>query len=206
MAIIATDSGGGDFKLATPGNHPAVCTMVADLGKQRVQSQMFGDSVKHQVYIRWELTDEPFEWEDRNTGEQHKGFMSIGKTYTLSLHENATLRAVLESWRGRPFTEEERNGFDISKLAGAACLVNVAHETGHDNKVRAKVAAVTPLMKGMEKPTPSRPPFIYDDEHLSLYDELPEWLRKKVDEQVREAKYHEGPADNSADLDDEVPF
>lgn len=206
MAIIATDSGGGDFKLATPGNHPAVCTMVADLGKQRVQSQMFGDSVKHQVYIRWELTDEPFEWEDRNTGEQNKGFMSIGKTYTLSLHENATLRAVLESWRGRPFTEEERKGFDIAKLAGAPCLVNVAHETGHDGKTRAKVSAVTPLLKGMERPTPSTTPFIYDDEHLDLYDSLPEWLRKKLDEQVREPKFNEGPADNHADLDDEVPF
>jgi hypothetical protein len=204
MAIIATDSGGGDFKLATPGNHPAVCTMVADLGKQRVQSQMFGDSVKHQVYIRWELTDEPFEWEDRNTGEPHKGFMSIGKTYTLSLHENATLRAVLESWRGRPFTEEERKGFDITKLAGAPCLVNVSHETGHDGKTRAKVSAVTPILKGMEKPTPSNQPVVYDGDNLAVFDELPEWLRKKIDEQVKDTT--NPPAQFDSDLDDEVPF
>jgi len=205
---MATDSGGGDFKLATPGNHPAVCTMVADLGKQRVQSQMFGDSVKHQVYIRWELTDEPFEWEDRNTGEQKTGFMSIGKTYTLSLHENATLRAVLESWRGRPFTEEERKGFDISKLAGAPCLVNVAHEVGNDGKTRAKVSAVTPLMKGMEKPQPSAPPIVYDDENLPAWDHLPEWLQKKLEEQVKDepANGSQGAALQHADLDDDIPF
>jgi hypothetical protein len=205
MAIIASDSGGGDFKLATPGNHPAVCTLMADLGKQRVQSQMYGDSVKHQVYIRWELTDEPFEWEDRNTGEQHKGFMSIGKTFTLSLHENASLRAVLESWRGKPFTEEERKGFDISRIAGAACLVNVSHETGGDGKTRAKVQAVTPIMKGMEKPTPSGKVMIFDDENLGAYDDLPEWLQKKIDERVRDEPKQSSGFDDNLD-DDEIPF
>lgn len=206
MAIMATDSGGGDFKLATPGNHPAVCTLVADLGKQRIQSTTYGDSVKHQVYIRWELTDEPFEWQDKDSGESKTGNMSIGKTYTLSLHENSTLRPVLESWRGRPFTEEERKGFDITKLAGAPCLVNVAHEVGHDGKTRAKVSAVTPVMKGMEKPTPLNPPVIYDEDHLRVYDDLPEWLRKKIDEQVKDVTNPPANGGFGDDLDDDVPF
>jgi hypothetical protein len=207
MAIMATDTGGGDFKLATPGNHPAVCTMVADLGKQRVQSAMYGDSIKHQVYVRWELTDEPFEWQDKDTGVSKSGNMSIGKTFTLSLHENSTLRPILESWRGKPFTEEERKGFDITKLAGAACLVNVAHEVGNDGKTRAKVSAVTPIMKGMEKPTPLSTPLIYEDEHMGAYDDLPEWLRTRINDQVKEttnAPARGGFADD--DLDDLVPF
>jgi hypothetical protein len=203
MAILATDSGGGDFKLATPGNHPAVCTLMADLGKQRVQSQMYGDSVKHQVYIRWELTDEPFEWE--KDGQQHKGFMSIGKTFTLSLHENASLRAILESWRGRQFTEEERKGFDISKIAGAPCLVNVTHEIGHDNKTRAKVQSVTPILKGMEKPVASSEILVFDDENDAAYDDLPEWLRKKIDEQVKDTTNAGRAFDDNLD-DDEIPF
>lgn len=206
MAIMATDTGGGDFKLATPGNHPAVCTMVADLGKQKVQSAMYGDSIKHQVYVRWELTDEPFEWQDKDTGVSKSGNMSIGKTFTLSLHENSTLRPILESWRGRQFTEEERKGFDITKLAGATCLVNVAHETGNDGKTRAKVSAVTPIMKGMEKPTPLATPLIYDDEHLSAFDTLPDWLQTRINEQVVETTNARSASVFADDLDDDVPF
>ncbi len=158
--------------------------------------------MKHQVYIRWQIPAERVEWEKDN--EKHEGPAVIGKTYTLSLHENSTLRPVLESWRGRPFTEEERKGFDITKLAGVPCLVNVAHEVGNDGKTRAKVSAVTPLMKGMEKPTPSAEPIVYDDDNLHIFNDLPEWLRKKINDQVKpEPAFAGGYRDV---LDDDVPF
>ena len=75
-------------------------------------------------------------------------------------------------------------------------------------KEKPKVSAVTPLLKGMEKPTPSTTPFIFDDEHMNLYDDLPEWLRKKIDEQVKEPAFHEGAGGGGFvdDLNDEVPF
>jgi len=212
MAIMATDSGGSDFKLAEPGNHVAVCTLVADLGRQNIKSEKYGDSVKKQVYIRWELTDEPFEWQDKETGETRKGMMSLGKTYTLSLGDKAKLREHLESWRGRPFTEEERKGFDISKLAGVPCLINVNHATGsNDGKTRAVIQAVTPLLKGMEVPKPSETPYVFDDENNGNYALLPEWLRKKVDEQVagesgQLVAEERGNAPFDPDLDDDVPF
>lgn len=209
MANIASDTGGGgDFKPVPPGNHVGICSMVVGLGKQRIQSQMYGESVKPQIYVAWELPHEQITWTDKD-GNEKTGPMRIGKTYTLSLHENANLRADLESWRGRPFTEEERQGFDINKLAGAAAMVNVTHKE-NNGKTYANVTAVTPLPKGMEKPALFDAALIYDDDEFQHnYDNLPEWLQKKVDAQVRD----EPKPSNSrhvelaeGELDDDVPF
>jgi hypothetical protein len=201
MAIVASDNGGGDFKIVPAGNHIAVCSMVVDLGKQRVDYQ--GESsVKRQAYVAWELPNETVEWTDRD-GNERKGPMRIGRTFTVSLHRNATMRGVLESWRGRNFTEEEARGFDITKLAGAPCMVNVTH-TERNGKTYANVAAVTPMPKGMDRPSLSDAALIYDDEHLETFEHLPEWLQKKVTDQVVEQKQ---PAYAGDDLgSDEIPF
>lgn len=208
MAIIATNSGGGgDYKMVPPGNHRGVCSMVVDLGQQRVQSQMYGEKIKPQVYVAWELPDEPIQWTDKD-GNERTSTMRIGKTYTVSLHENANLRADLESWRGRAFTEAELDGFDITKLGGAGCLINVAHKLGGNGKTYANVVAVTPLPKGMEKAACADGVLIYDAENVSSFDRLPEWLQKKIQEQIVQ-KADDVPEQRGspyADLDDDVPF
>lgn len=219
MAILATDTGGGgDYKPVPPGNHRAVCSMVVDLGNQRIQSQMYGESIKRQVYVAWELPDEPITWTDKE-GHERSGPMRIGKTYTVSLHENANLRADLESWRGKAFNDEERAGFDITKLAGVAALVNVTHKAAGNGKTYANVTAVTPLPKGMEKPACSDGALVYDADNTGSWEHLPEWLQKKVQAQILQAA-NDLPEQRGAalkpgdpgyiagfdDLDDDVPF
>lgn len=204
MAIIATNSGSGDYKIVPAANHVGVCSMVVDLGKQRIEYQ--GESkLKHQVYIAWELPHEPMEWTDKD-GVERKGFMRIGKTYTVSTHENSNLRADLENWRGRPFTKEEQDAFDIVTIAGAPAMVNVTHAE-RNGRTYANVTGVTPLPKGMERPALSDTALIYDDEHREAYAVLPEWLQKKVDSQVKEEPKRQSSGDfGYDDLNDDVPF
>lgn len=206
MAIMASDTGGGgDFTPMPSGNHVAVCNMVVDLGKQRINSPTFGESVKHQIFIRWEAPHERLAWTDKE-GVEREGPRVIGKFYTLSLHENATLRGHLENWRGRAFTEEERKGFDVSKLLGAPCMLNVI-QAERNGKTRADVTGVGAFPKGMDKPSSESGLLLYDGDNLNNYDLLPEWLQKKVDEQVRdEPKQQSGGAGWPDDLDDDVPF
>lgn len=208
MAIIATDSGGGgDFSPTPAGNHVAVCNMVVDLGRQRVQSQMYGDSIKHQIYLRWELPHEELTWTDKDGNEQ-TGPRVIGKTYTLSLHENANLRADLESWRSRAFTDEERAGFDVAKLLGVPCMLSVIHEV-KGPKTYANVKSIGALPKGMEKPESKIGLLLYDGDHEGNFEKLPEWLQKKVNDQVRdETTTHYGDQSGGYrdDLDDDIPF
>jgi hypothetical protein len=52
------------------GMHPAVCDMMVDLGLQEQKSQLYGDSIKHQVYIRWQIPASA--WNTKRTGRRSK--------------------------------------------------------------------------------------------------------------------------------------
>lgn len=204
MAIIATDNGGGgDFKAVAQGTHVAVCYMVIDLGKQRDEYQ--GQArVQHKIYIRWELPNERVQWEDKD-GISREGPSSIGKFYTLSLHEKSALRGDLERWRGRAFSPEELAGFDVSKLLGVPCMVTVTHKESN-GRIRDGVSGVAGVPKGMPKPEKAENPLIlYDNDHLDAYEGLSDWLRGKIDGQVKDTPAPQSSG-NYDDLNDDVPF
>jgi len=75
----------------------------------------------------------------------------VTKTYTASLNEKANLRKDLESWRGRPFTVEELQGFDLEKVVKAPCMLNLVAQTTKAGKTWTGIAAIMPLAKGAEK-------------------------------------------------------
>jgi hypothetical protein len=135
MALLARDEG-KTFTPAPAGVYNAVCVDVVDKGMQPSQ---FG--IKHKIVIVWEID------------EQHPSFdrrFTVNRQYTLSLNEKATLSKDLESWRGKPFTKEEREGFDVERLIGAPCMVNIAHKTENGNTY-ANVISITPVPKGMQR-------------------------------------------------------
>ena len=128
MAIIAKKPD-TSFTPCPEGLHQAVCVDVVDLGVVKGQ---FGE--KHKVAIRWQVdvTDE--------RGRRYE----LSKWYTLSLHEKANLRKDLECWRGRKFTEEELKGFDLEKLLGANCQLQVIHNVSDEGKTYDNVQAIVP--------------------------------------------------------------
>jgi hypothetical protein len=127
----------GDYTPAPEGLHQAVCIDVVDLG---IKATQWGD--KHKVQIRWAL-------EERDP-KTDRAFL-VTSQYTMSLHKKAQLRQQLEAWRGRKFTEEELKGFDLEKLIGVNCQLQVVHNLGDEGSVFANVQAVVPLGKGMAK-------------------------------------------------------
>lgn len=169
MPITVKETGGGDFKIVPEGQYLAVCDMIADLGLQ--DSGAFGP--KHKVYVRWQLPDERIDTPDGSKP------MVIGSQLTASLSEKANLRAMLESWRGRKFTPDELNGFDLFNVLGAPCQLTVVHNESN-GKTYANVKAVVPLMKGMKKPEVEGKVVRYSPDEPGQFDELPEWLRKKI--------------------------
>jgi hypothetical protein len=133
MAIIAKKKK-TEFTPAPEGLHAAVCCDVVDLGLQQTP---WGE--KHKVEIRWQI-------EEVNPDNDNKPFL-VSKRFTLSLHEKANLRSTLEAWRGRKFTEEELDGFDLEKLIGAVCQVQIIHNAVDEGQVYANVQAVVPAAK-----------------------------------------------------------
>lgn len=212
MPIYASDNGGGDdFKLVPAGMHPAVCDMMVDIGLQEQKSQLYGDSVKHQVYIRWQIPGERLEYE--KDGQKIEGPMTIGSYYTLSLNEKATLRKHLQGWRGKEFTAEEAEKFDISAVLGKPCTLNVIHKTGGDGKVRAKVEGVGPPMKGVPAAQIEGEAILYDggEESSPVWNKLRPWMHDTIRKQVNQTEAEQRgpdrqPAYADADLDDDCPF
>lgn len=211
MAIVVSDTGGGgDFTPVPQGTHFAVCDQVVDLGKQAIKSQMYGDSIKPQVYIRWQIPAERSEWQDAE-GVKHEGPAVIGKTYTSSLSEKSNLRKDLQAWRGKPFTPDELRGFDIAKLLGAPATITITH-TEKDGKTYANVASLGGIPKGMEKPQPEGDLLLYDADNQDTFSKLSKRMQERVQSQIIEQKQTD-PNDPNAwrsqadDLDDsDVPF
>jgi len=169
MGITAKSSGGGDFKIIPEGMKQAVCYMVFDLGTQYSEYYKKSD---RKVLIGWEIPDERIDMDGVSMP------MVISKRYTLSLHEKATLRKDLEAWRSKRFTAEELEGFDIAKLLGVNCNLQVLHNESGD-KTYANVQTVTPLMKGQDK-LECEGEFLYFsfEDNTPFPEGSPEWIEK----------------------------
>jgi len=182
------------FPLPEAGTVQAVCCGVWDIGLQAHEYK--GEKkIKHDVIIAWELA----ELINSPESEYHGKPYMLSKTYTLSLGEMANLRKDLESWRGKPFTDEEINhGFDVEILYGVNCLIGVKH-TEKSGKTYANVSAILPLAKGMEKLTPVR----------TKDEEAPKWVVEKKNAAISELPPMPEP---SADFpfgnpdDDNIPY
>ncbi len=131
MGIIATDAGGSDFEQVPTGTHNAICYKLVDAGTTLNEYQ--GEvSKRHNVFIFWELPELRMA-DDRP--------MSINCQYTLSLNKLSKLRQHLQAWRNKSFTEEELNSFDLTKILGTTCKVDVGLTSGGNAKVQGVFCA-----------------------------------------------------------------
>ena len=199
-SIIA--NGGNDtpsYPTVSVGVHKARCVRVIDLGTQQndYQGQI---SWKRQVMLIWEVPSET-----DNKGEP----LTISKFYTLSLNEKANLANDLVSWRGRPFTETEKKAFDISKVAGKPCSINVIlNQNG-----KPKVSTVMPIGKNDEIAQQFHPNMVFSitdfqEKKMEVFNQLPEGIRNiilKSKELEGTEKQDFGDENNAQDLGD-IPF
>lgn len=105
-----------------PDIYNAICFGLIDLGTQT--NERFGGSA-HKIMILWELPDvEPVEYKLED-GTYETFSRVISKEYTLSLNDKASLRRDLIGWRGKEFTAEELQGFELKKILGVQCRLDV---------------------------------------------------------------------------------
>lgn len=197
MAIIA-ENNGTKRELIPQGNYVARCYQMIQIGT--VKEVFEGETkILHKVRIGWELPEELRVF-DEAKGEQP---LVMSAEYTLSMHEKAKLRAILQSWRGKAFTEDEAKKFDITKLIGASCLLNVIHKTTA-NGTFANIAGVTPLPKGMICPPAINNPFIlsFDEWDNDKFNSLPDFIKNKI---ASSLEYEKIRNPHSASVDDVTP-
>jgi hypothetical protein len=169
MAIYARKKE-GDYSTAPEGLWPAVCCDVFDLGLVDTQ---FGKQEK--IEITWQLAEK-----DPKTQRRYQ----VAQRYTPSLHEKSKLRPLLESWRGRKFTKEEEKEFNVEKLLGANCQLQIVHNIKDEGRTYANVQACVPYPK--------------KDRRLAV-----EEYTRRID---REKRYEDNLDGESNQGDEYVPF
>jgi hypothetical protein len=213
MGFVAKNSGGGDFKRVPPGVYIGRCYSLIDLGTQTTNGQ-YGEKHQHKIRIGWELFGEDEQGNALTIDVDGKAMpMTISKSYTVSLHEKAGLRKDLAAWRGKDFTDEEADAFDVSKLLGAYCMVNCTH-TENNGKTYTNVAGLTPLPGALKnsKPAPvhANIKFDLDDPDMELFATFHEKLQDAIkgSPEWRSASGDASPSRGGsfAEMESDIPF
>lgn len=132
MAIIVSE--GSTFEPHPEGQFRAVCVDVVE---------------RHGVETAWGRKNKVrLVWQTEANRDDGKPFLASA-SFNASLHEQSRLRPFLEAWRGRKFTRDELNGFDLEALVGVQAVIQITH-TEKDGKTYDNVTAIMRPMKGLE--------------------------------------------------------
>lgn len=177
MSITAKNQSTGDFTPVPSGTYVARCYSMIQLGTHE-EEYMGQKKELNKVRITWEL---PTELKVFKEGEEEKPY-SISKEFTLSMYEKANLRKFLEGWRGKGFTDDEAEAFDITVLLGKVCMVSIIHKTSKNGKVYADISSVTTIPKGLPVPEQINESFEFSFENFdeAKLEKLPDWLKEKI--------------------------
>jgi hypothetical protein len=95
-----------------------------------------------------------------------------------SFNEKSNLFKMLSSWRGKPFTDEEKNKFELKNILDKPCMLNVQlTEKGYN-----KIVGVMPLPKGMAVNERVNPliDFSIDMIGTETFTKLPNFIKDKI--------------------------
>ena len=207
MAIYATSTG-TQRELIPAGNYIARCYQMIEIGT--VSEFILGENkILKKVRIGWELPTELKVFNEER-GEQP---CVISKEFTLSMHEKSALRAALKSWRGKDFTEEEARSFDITKLLGVPCMINIIHKPAKSDptKIYQEISGITSVPKGIPVPDQINKTFClsYDNFDEDLFNNLPDFIKDKMKGSIEYAALKQPNSihvsENIANTDD-LPF
>ena len=185
MALTLSEtSKNTERQLPEAGASTGVLFSLVDLGTQKVTWDG-EDKWTPKLRLAFELPDQVIEGEVVENGKTTKVTkpMVVSIELTRSLGERATLRKLLEQWRGQAFTAKELASFNLKNLLGKACLLTLVHKTSQAGRQYCAIQGMAKLPKGMKAPaTTQNGQVFYEIEQGEggQFGELPEWLQEKI--------------------------
>ena len=172
MSMVVKSEGNSEIKQLEPGVYTGIASAIIDLGIQ--ENTMFGKK-QRKVMIVWNIVGETVTVND----EEMPRVMS--KEYTMSLGEKSTLRKDLEAWRGKPFSADELNGFDLTNILNVPCQLQI-NQQEKNGKTFVTIAAIMAIPKGMKVEEIDNAYFFdtYDSNTWENYDKIPNWIKEKI--------------------------
>lgn len=194
MGIILKEE--SSYEPLPAGMFDAVCTDIIDLGIQHTSGQ-YGERDVLQCMIAWELPE--LTYTDSEGKEQRR---IIRKTYTQSLNSKSSIRKDLESWRGKPFTEEELEGFDLDNILGCGCQIQIMQEKGSNGKIYGNIKNIVPLKRDRWEQPSHQLSFVLSENTLDQIEFLPEFVQEIIKSSVT---YQQLTADDDKPFADDYP-
>ena len=185
MALTLSEtSKNTERQLPEAGATTGVLFSLVDLGTQKVTWDG-EEKWTPKLRLAFELPDQVVEGEVTENGKTTKVTkpMVVSIELTRSLGERATLRKLLEQWRGQAFTSKELASFSLKNLLGKACLLTLVHKTSQAGRQYCAIQGMAKLPKGMKAPTATQNGQVfYEIEQATggQFNELPEWLQEKI--------------------------
>lgn len=185
MSLIAKKKSSAAVPPIAAGTYVGVCVGVVDVGEQK--NETFGTFSPKVTFI-FEIASERVVVDDESRPRW------LSETYTSSLNEKSNLYKTLMSWRGRGFTEEELDGFDLAQMVGKPCQLQVLVVQKKDGSECNKIAGVFGLPKGLPAPKPENPLMTYqvEDGENEVFLTLPEWIRERIKKSTEWRASHNG--------------
>lgn len=174
MSLILRDNSNG-MELIPEGTYAGVCNMIVDNGTSF--DEKWAKNTRR-VTLFFEVAYEDERGNDKR-GERCK-------SYNFSFNEKSSLRKDLEQWRGRRFTAQDLEGFDLRNILGVPCMIQVVHSEDSQGRTQAVIGGILSMPKGMPAIKPSKQTWVFDveDSDLQDMDTLPEWLQDRIKRSV----------------------
>jgi len=184
MALTISESQKMERKLPEAGATVGVLYSLVDLGHQETN---FDNQKKWtpKVRLTFELPDQTDEFEVVENGKTTKVSkpMVVSIEQTRSLGEKASLRKLLEQWRGQTFTSKELQAFSLKNLLGKPAMLTLIHKTSQQGRQYCAIAGASKLPKGMKAPaTTTNDQLYYEIEQgeAGQFNDMPDWLQEKI--------------------------
>lgn len=172
MSLIAKNSG-EKMPPIEEGTYQAVCTGIIDLGLQKSEKY---EKTYQKIMIMWSFPTETITTKDEEIARV------ISKEYTNSLGEKSNLTKDLQAWRGKNFTQEELEGFNLTNVLNIPCLMQIIHDERNGNTY-PKISSIMALPKDMQKVDKQLENIIFDmdeDKTWNDWDKIPNWIKEKI--------------------------
>lgn len=164
------------------GTYAAVCVGVVDLGEQ--YNEKF-KSYNQRVLFIFEVPSKTIIVD----GKEKPRWLS--KEVSPSLNEKSTLFQILTSWRGAKLTPEECKEFDLSKMLGVGCMIQVIVEEKENGSFN-KLTSVIGLPEGIPAPESKSELLLFDMDNWKdeAFEKLPLWIQDKIKKSTQYQQEH----------------
>jgi hypothetical protein len=184
MALTISESQKMERKLPEAGATVGVLFSIVDMGHLETN----WDNQKKwtpKVRFTFELPDQTDEYEVVENGKTTKVQkpMVVSIEQTRSLGEKASLRKLLEQWRGQTFTSKELQAFSLKNLLGKPAMLTLIHKTSQQGRQYCAIAGASKLPKGMKAPASTINDTIYyeiEEGEGGQFPDMPDWLQEKI--------------------------